>query len=113
MGWAGEDKAKRAGRVGFVVPERAIKLATRRNRVRRLLKEAVRLWWHGIQPGFDVILSVSESPRHDHAGYVEGVLLQLLIEADLLKPEARSEAERRLSEMPPEFHEKGRAGCTR
>jgi len=95
-----------------VVPERAIKLATRRNRVRRLLKEAVRLWWHGIQPGFDVILSVSEPPRCDHARYVEGVLLQLLIEADLLKPEARSEAERRLSEMAPEFREKGRAGCT-
>ena len=33
------------GRVGFVVPEKAVELSVDRNRVKRLLKEGVRLWW--------------------------------------------------------------------
>jgi len=94
---------KTAGRVGFTVPERVIKKAVKRNRVRRLLKEAVRLWWSDILPGRDLLLVVNGTPRHDHAWFVEGLFLELLLRAELLTPEGRKRAKDRLGSLPPEL----------
>jgi ribonuclease P protein component len=87
------------GRVGFTISDRVSKLATRRNRVRRLLKEAVRLWWGEIRPGHDLVLSISRLPEIDHARYVETVFLKLLLDADLLVERGRIAALSRLTEL--------------
>jgi RNase P protein component len=67
--------------------------------VRRLLKEAVRLWWREIRPGHDLVLSVSRLPEIDHARYVETVFLRLLLDADLLVERGRTAALARLTEL--------------
>ena len=95
---AGEksDGDRETGRAGYVIPERIIKGAVRRNRLRRLLREAARHWWSSIRPGHDIVLQVGRSPRFDHAGYAEKIFLELLIKADLLNGEGRSKAEARI-----------------
>jgi ribonuclease P protein component len=53
------------GRVGFVIGKKALPLAVDRNRVRRMLREAVRAARPGIE-GHDVILRLKRGcPRHE------------------------------------------------
>ncbi len=98
-----DEPAGSSGRVGFTVPEKAVKGAVKRNRIRRLMKEAVRLWWCDIRPGHELLLIAHHPPKHDHADYVEVVFLQLLLQLDLLTREGRIRAEARLAGLPEEF----------
>jgi ribonuclease P protein component len=53
------------GRVGFVIGKKALPLAVDRNRVRRMLREAVRAARPGIE-SHDVILRLKRGcPRHE------------------------------------------------
>lgn len=94
-----EDPRKPGGRVGYVIPEAAIKGAVKRNRMRRLLREALRAWWEYIEPGYDIVLQVGKAPRVDHAGYVEMVLLELFIKAELLINDGVQTAKERVESL--------------
>ena len=43
-------------RFGFIVSNKVSKRAVRRNRIKRLLRECVRLFWKEITPGFDAVM---------------------------------------------------------
>lgn len=79
-----------------MIPERVIKLATGRNRVRRLIREAVRVWWKDIRPGHDIVIQVIGKPAIDHAWHVEDIFLRLLLKAGLLSPSAETRAKERM-----------------
>jgi ribonuclease P protein component len=98
-----QKSGKSTGRVGFVVPIRAIKSSVERNRVRRLLREALRHWWKHISPGYDIVLRVRAFPKIDHALFVEAVLLKLLDRAGILTDDGKIIATGRLGEIPPEY----------
>ena len=94
-----EDPGISDGRVGYVIPEKAIKGSVGRNRMRRLLKEALRRWWAHIEPGYDIVLQVGKVPRVDHAEYVEMILLELFIKAELLINDGVRIAEERIESL--------------
>jgi ribonuclease P protein component len=101
-----ESAGSSGGRVGYVIPEKAIRGAVRRNRARRLLREAVRNWWMHIVPGYDIVIVVGKAPKFDHAGYVEMVLLDLLLKADLLISDGVPIAEERIASLAEAFQDK-------
>jgi ribonuclease P protein component len=92
-----------SGRVGFVVPERVIKHASGRNRVRRLIREAVRVWWKDIRPGHDIVIHVIGKPAIDHAWYVEDVFLRLLVKAEMLSASGEARAKERMEVIKREL----------
>jgi ribonuclease P protein component len=51
-----------SNRVGFAVSARAISLATRRNRIKRILREIYRKTKKDLKTGFDIVLSVKRAP---------------------------------------------------
>ncbi|MFA6078439.1 MAG: ribonuclease P protein component [Candidatus Omnitrophota bacterium] len=71
-------------RLGVVVSARNVKLANRRNRIKRLLREAYRKTKKGIKTGFDIVLVVKKDLSR---GYfykdIEKVFLRLIKEAHL------------------------------
>lgn len=72
-------------RIGFSISSSRVPLATRRNRIRRLLREAFRKNKKGIKPGFDIIAVLKkEPPRTISYGQMEEIFLKLAREADLL-----------------------------
>lgn len=89
----------REGRIGFVIPEKSVKKSTKRNRVRRLLRETIRHWWGFIREGHDIVFRVFEFPEADHARYVEAEVLQLLIESGSLTGEGQTIAREVLSQL--------------
>lgn len=43
-------------RIGIVVSKKSLRLATDRNRIKRLLREALRQSFSAIRPGFDIVI---------------------------------------------------------
>ena len=70
-------------RVGFIVPQKNIKLATTRNRTKRLLREAYRLNKNKTKQGFDIVLYANR-PVYIYSE-AEKVLLYLLNKAGISK----------------------------
>jgi ribonuclease P protein component len=72
-------------RVGFAVSARSIKLAARRNRIKRLLREAYRKTKNELRQGFDIVFSVRKNPagpiKYEH---LKKIFLELAGRADLL-----------------------------
>ncbi len=99
----GRGSVKPDGRVGFVVPDRAVKGSVGRNRVKRLFREAVRHWWKYILPGYDIVLKAGGSPEYDHARFVEAVFLKVIMKAGILNDEGRAKAEEKLAAVPEEY----------
>jgi len=80
-------------RCGFTVGRRVGK-AVRRNRARRRLREAVRLMWDLIAPGWDMVWIARPAINRAEFVDLQGVCARLLSRAGLLRvlPEARLEA---------------------
>ena len=53
---------RKKARLGMIVPKRIIRLATRRNRLRRAVREDFRQNWRKTMPPVDVILSILAPP---------------------------------------------------
>ena len=49
-------------RIGFSISSRNVKSAARRNRIRRLLREAFRLNKGGIKAGYDIVMIIKRDP---------------------------------------------------
>jgi len=85
------------GRIGFIITSRAVKSAVKRNRVRRLLREAVRKWWMHLQQGYDIVLKAGSLPKTDHASYVETTFVKICAKAAIFTPDGTTEAKKFLS----------------
>jgi ribonuclease P protein component len=77
------------GKIGFIIPDKSVKKSSRRNRIKRLLREAVRHWWMYLNGGHNFVFRVFDNPAFDHAAYVESVFLNLLLESGILTTEGR------------------------
>ena len=69
----------------FMVGVRVSKSAIKRNRLRRQLREIVRLNIEKIKPGFNVVVSVGSKALGESYKNLEGSLLEAFSKADLLK----------------------------
>ncbi|MEO7994764.1 MAG: ribonuclease P protein component [bacterium] len=70
-------------RVGIVVRTDAVKRANRRNRIRRLVREALRLLAPEIAPGYDLVVIPAGEPPVDHREAISATLMRLLARAAL------------------------------
>ena len=73
-------------RIGFSISAKNIKLATRRNRIRRLFREVFRRNKKGLRAGFDIVIIVKKAPERAQVSYkeIEGIFLKLIKEAGIL-----------------------------
>lgn len=72
-------------RIGFSIGARNIKRAARRNRIRRLLREAYRLTKKDLRRGFDMVIVVKRDPSRINSYHeAEVVFLRLAKDAGLL-----------------------------
>jgi ribonuclease P protein component len=74
-------------RVGFVVSKRISRLAVERNRVKRLLSEAVRRHLSELPAGWDIVLSARNHITIADLRALEEDIVNLLHRARLLGPE--------------------------
>jgi ribonuclease P protein component len=100
-------------RVGFTISDHVSKSAVIRNRIKRMMREAVRTWWKDLNRGYSIVLSVGKIPRTNHASYVECVFLRLALEAKLVSTDAIKEAKLKIDSLPQEMREGGRIRCGR
>ena len=73
-------------RIGFVVSKRISKLAVERNRVKRLLSEAIRRHLSELPPGWDIVLSARNHITVADLRALEEDIVNLLHRARLLGP---------------------------
>ncbi len=74
-------------RIGFVVSKRISKLAVKRNRVKRLLSEAIRRHLSELPAGWDIVLSARNYITAADLPALEVEIVNLLHRARLLGPE--------------------------
>jgi ribonuclease P protein component len=74
-------------RLGISVSARSVRLAVRRNRLKRILREAWRRNKSSIKQGFDIIINVKKDTPKQGLSYknVERVFLKLASEARLIR----------------------------
>lgn len=73
-------------RAGIVISKKVEKLATRRNRIRRLIREAIRQHIPGVQEGWDLVFVVLPGFELDELKGIALVVKKLLQRASLRKP---------------------------
>lgn len=71
-------------RFGFIVSNKVSKKAVERNRIKRLLRETVRLKWDKIKPGFDAIFIFRDRATDKSFNEVDEVVERLLKRSGLL-----------------------------
>lgn len=71
-------------RFGFIVGKKASKKAVKRNRVKRQMREIVRLRLNKIKIGFDIIIMVRPEIVGKDYGKIERVMNNILIKAKLI-----------------------------
>ena len=73
-------------RIGFSISSKNIKLATRRNRIRRLFREVFRRNKRGLKAGFDIVIIVKKKPERTQVSYkeTERIFFKLDKEAGIL-----------------------------
>jgi len=72
-------------RIGIVIPQKAIRDAVDRNRVRRLIHEAYRSIAAELSTGNDIVVIVRAKPSIDKMSHVKEVIVDLFTQAGLLK----------------------------
>lgn len=77
-------------RIGFVVSKRISKLAVERNRVKRLLSEAIRGHLSELPTGWDIVLSARNHSTLADLHTFEKDIVSLLRRARLLGPELKT-----------------------
>jgi len=76
---------KNITRIGIVVEKKNFKLATKRNRIRRLIKEALRQKITEIQPGCDVVLFYRNRGKIVDLATLAPAIAKLLQKSNLIK----------------------------
>jgi ribonuclease P protein component len=71
-------------RLGFIVSNRVSKKAVKRNRIKRLLREAVRLRWLEIKPGMDAVIMVRSDISDQKMNDVDKAVDSLLKRSGML-----------------------------
>lgn len=111
--WAGQlavlyalPNGEGVNRVGFSVSKRIGKAAAR-NRAKRLLREAVRLRWDSIKPGYDLLLIARTPIAAATFGEVAGAVDHLLQRARLKGPQRDSDLGAEGAERPQLERERG------
>jgi ribonuclease P protein component len=84
LAWASNDVA--APRIGFVISKRISRHAVDRNRLKRLLSEAVRPLLPGLAPGWDLVFSARRDLLTADLHLLEQDIPALLRRARLLAP---------------------------
>jgi ribonuclease P protein component len=82
LAWSPNDVARL--RIGFIVSKRISKRAVERNRLKRLLGEAVRVFLPALPPGVDIVLSVRAAASTADVHVLESDIHALLQRAKLL-----------------------------
>ncbi|MBL7036820.1 ribonuclease P protein component [Candidatus Microgenomates bacterium] len=70
---------------GFVISTKISKLAVTRNKIKRILSDAVRVNYESIKPGYDVVFLVKPIAAKKESGVLTSEVMQALQKTNLLK----------------------------
>lgn len=71
-------------RIGFVVSKNCAKTAVDRNRLKRMMRAAIRPSLKALRPGFDIVLGYSAKEKYASSRDLEPIIAQLLAKSKLL-----------------------------